>query len=250
MYNNYLDVLNAVKSIENYTSHTIKKKIYLVDNTENFHEDFNRLQKEIIKYSDIEYIKSNKNLGFGKAHNLILDKIDSKYHAIINPDIELKEDSFTKIISFLNKNKNIGMCIPKLVDKDGKLQYVYRKEVTIFDIFVRRFCKNIFKKRYEEHSMQNQDYSKMFDVPFGQGSFLVIRTELFKKLNGFDERYFMYMEDVDLCKRLNEISRLVYFPETYVVHKWEKGSEKNIKLFLVHFISMCKYFNKWGIKWI
>ena len=98
--------------------------------------------------------------------------------------------------------------------------------------------------------MQYEDYSKPFQVPFGQGSFLVIKTELFKRINGFDERYFMYMEDADLCKRVNQVSKLMYFPGATVVHKWQRGSHKNKKLFKYHIESMRHYFKKWGYKWI
>jgi len=89
------------------------------------------------------------------------------------------------------------------------------------------------------------DYAKPFEVPFAQGSFLVIKTELFKKLRGFDERFFLYMEDADLCKRVNNVSNLLYCPETFVIHKWEKGSHKNFALFKLHVSSMVKYFLKW-----
>lgn len=99
------------------------------------------------------------------------------------------------------------------------------------------------------HTLQDQDYTQPFQVPFGQGSFLVIRTELFKKLNGFDDRFFMYLEDADLCKRVNEISKLMYYPGASVVHRWEKGSHKNKKLLMYHIQSMRKYFEKWGYKW-
>ena len=117
-------------------------------------------------------------------------------------------------------------------------------------MFVRMFFKNNFKKRQEWHTMQYEDYSKPFQVPFGQGSFLVIKTELFKRINGFDERYFMYMEDADLCKRVNQVSKLMYFPGATVVHKWQRGSHKNKKLFKYHIESMRHYFKKWGYKWI
>ena len=83
-------------------------------------------------------------------------------------------------------------------------------------------------------------------VPFGQGSFLVVRTNLMKQLDGFDERYFMYVEDADLCKRINQVSTLQYFPYTSVIHLWEKGSHKNPKLMKWHIQAMVKYFKKWG----
>ena len=107
-----------------------------------------------------------------------------------------------------------------------------------------------FEKRKAKHTMQYQDYTKPFRVPFGQGSFLVVRTELFKELNGFDDNFFMYLEDADLCKRVNQISKLMYFPNATVIHKWGRGSHTNKTLFKYHLQSMMVYFKKWGIKLI
>ena len=147
----------------------------------------------------------------------------------------------------MNSRNDVGMVIPKIVDEDGNMQNVYRIEPKIFDMFIRFFCPKLFPKKMKKITLQDKDYSKEFQVPFGQGSFLVIRTELLKKINGFDDRYFMYMEDADLCKRVNQESKLMYFPGTEVIHKWEKGSHKNKKLFKYHVQSMIKYFKKWGI---
>ena len=249
VYNNYDDAKNAIITIEEYTKKKISKTIYIVDNgtsisEKNKTEEFESFIKD---YEDIIYIDSKSNLGFGKGHNMILDKIDSKYHAIVNPDILLKEDSFSIIMDYMNNSNDIGMVIPRLVDENGELQRVYRKEVTIHDMFIRMFCPKLFPKRMNAVTLQDKDYTKEFQVPFGQGSFLIIRTDLFKELNGFDDRFFMYMEDADLCKRVNMVSKLMYVPYTEVVHKWEKGSHKNKKLFKYHVKSMIKYFVKWGI---
>lgn len=247
-YNNYDDIKNAIISIEKNTK--IKKKIFVVDNgtsisSNESKEDFKSF---ISLYNDIFYIDSGANVGFGEGHNKVLEIIDSKYHAIVNPDIILTEDSFDKIVNYMNENKDVGMVIPKIVDENGQLQKVYRRELTVFDMFIRMFCKKMFKTRQDKHTLQDQDYSKSFCVPFGQGSFLVIKTELFKSLGGFDNRYFMYLEDADLCKRVNNESKLMYFPGTSVIHKWEKGSHKNKTLFKYHIQSMMSYFAKWGFK--
>lgn len=247
-YKNYEDIINAVKSIEKYTSQLIKKRIYIVDNSEYSDAQKKDFKYNLSKYIDVKYIDTGKNLGFGKGNNYIINEIDSKYHAIVNPDILLKEDSFSKIIDYMEKNSDVGMCIPKLIDEHNNIQKAYRRELTIWDMFVRMFMKNCFKKRQDFHTMQDMDYSKPFKVPFGQGSFLVIRTNLFRQLNGFDDRYFMYLEDADLCKRVNKVSSLMYFPYTEVMHKWEKGSHKNLKLLKIHLQSALKYFKKWGFK--
>ena len=149
----------------------------------------------------------------------------------------------------MDNNRDVGMCIPNIVDEKGERLQVYRKELTVYDMFIRMFCKHLFPKRIAEHTLQNKNYEKPFQVPFGQGSFLVIRTDLFKKLEGFDDRFFMYLEDADLCKRVNQISKLMYYPGASVIHKWEQGSHRSKKLFKYHIQSMRKYFQKWGYKW-
>lgn len=249
-YDNYEDIESAIKTIEDFTSRKLNKKIYIVDNGVQV-SDENKIEKfkNFIKnYNDVEYINLGDNLGFGKANNSVLGLINSKYHAIVNPDILLCEDSFSKILKWMDQNSDIGMAIPKLIDEDGKRQNVYRRELTVFDMFNRMILKEFFRNRAKKHVMSDMDYSIPFKVPFGQGSFLVIRTQLFKQLNGFDDRFFMYCEDADLCKRVNDVSKLMYYPGTKVVHKWEKGSHKDMTLFKYHLKSMIYYFEKWGVK--
>ena len=249
-YNNYTDIKDAITSINKYTSSEISKRIYIIDNgvsvsSPNDVNDFKCFVKNI---KDVEYIDARSNLGFGRGHNQVLNSIDSEYHAIVNPDILLCEDAFFKITKWMDSNKDVGMTIPFITDEEGKKQEVYRRELTVFDMFNRMVLKSAFKKRAEKHIMHDMDYTQPFEVPFGQGSFLVIRSELFKKLGGFDDGFFMYCEDADLCKRVNQISKLMYYPEAKVIHKWEKGSHKNKILFNYHVESMKYYFKKWGWK--
>ena len=261
-YHNEEDVKKAVASIEEHTPSSVSKQIYIVDNAEEAKQhsgkeaaqnreqtmrSSNGLAELEKQYKDVMYLPTGKNIGFGGGHNYVLEKLDSKYHAIVNPDIILEEDAFSKLIAFM-EDESIGMCVPRLVDEEGNLLSVYRRELTVWDMFIRMFLKGKFKKRQAYHTMQDMDYTKPFDVPFAQGSFLVIRTELFRQLKGFDERFFLYMEDADLCKRLNQISRLCYCPNATVIHKWEKGSHKSKKLFKLHVQSMISYFCKWGWK--
>ncbi len=249
-YNNYADILNAINSLITVIPDTLSFHVYIVDNSstdESMSADRAALMLLLSKYNNFEYINSGGNLGFGKGHNYVLPKLNSRFHAIVNPDIIFVEDPFSEMFEYM-ENNNIGMCIPKIVDENGRIQAVYRRELTVYDMFIRMFCKKGFKKRKARHTMQDMDYSKPFQVPFGQGSFLVVKTDLFKELNGFDDRYFMYLEDADLCKRVNQVSKLMYYPYAKVIHRWEKGSHKNKTLFKYHLQSMFKYFAKWGIK--
>ena len=242
-YNDEEDVKKAVESIERCTPSFVEKKIYIIDNS----TEENNLSKSFLKYDDVEYVKTPSNIGFGAGHNYIIPSLSSKYHAIVNPDIILESDAFSALIEFMDEN-GCGMAVPKMTDEEGNLLSVYRRELTVFDMFIRMFLKGGFKKRRLYHTMQDMDFSKPFKVPFAQGSFLVIRTDLFKELKGFDEQFFLYMEDADLCKRVHEKAELLYCPAATVIHKWEKGSHKSKALFKLHVSSMIKYFKKWGVK--
>ena len=242
-YNNEEDVRNAVCSILECTAVTISRKLYLIDNSSRE----NSLKELEDEYQEVIYLNPGKNLGFGAGHNYVLSRLDSRFHAIVNPDIILTEDSLSVLTDFMERME-CGMAVPRMTDEKGELQAAYRRELTVFDMGIRMFLPFCFKKRQAYHTMQDMDYSKPFPVPFAQGSFLVIRTELFRQIGGFDERYFMYMEDADLCRQVNQRSSLWYCPDTAVIHKWERGSHKDRKLLKMHLTSMLRYFQKWGWK--
>lgn len=242
-YNDEEDVRNAVCSIMEHTAAVIQKKIYIVDNSteENDLKDFTE------QWEEVYYRRPEQNLGFGAGHNLVLEELDSKYHAIVNPDILLTEDSLPILMECMEQQQ-AGMVVPRMVDENGCLQAVYRRELTVLDMGIRMFLSSHFRKRQAHHTMQDMDYSRPFPVPFAQGSFLVIRTELFREIGGFDTRYFMYMEDADLCKQVNRCSSLWYCPDTTVIHRWERASKKDGRLRRIHMASMFRYFCKWGWK--
>lgn len=249
-YNNYADIKKTLTTMEKYTNLELSKSIYIIDNGAAISsiEDVSDFKRFIQNMQDVIYLDVGSNIGFGKGHNQVLKLIDSEYHAIVNPDIIFCEDAFTEIIQWMDINSDVGMTIPLITDEQGNIQYVYRRELTVFDMFNRMVLKSFFKRRANKHIMLDMDYTRPFQVPFGQGSFLVIRSDLFIKLGGFDDSFFMYCEDADLCRRVNEISKLMYYPNARVIHKWEKGSHKNINLFKYHLASMKYYFKKWGWK--
>lgn len=145
-YHNYDDIKKAVSTLEEYTPTTLTKKIYIVDNGAQTGSN-TEFVSFLSKYEDVQYIDAKKNLGFGKGHNFVLPLIDSEYHCIMNPDIVFTEDAFTPILEYMDNRPSVGMVIPNIVDSNGKRQNVYRKELTIFDMFIRMFCKGLFPKR-------------------------------------------------------------------------------------------------------
>lgn len=105
--------------------------------------------------------------------------------------------------------------------------------------------KSIVEKNDYYYEMRDTGYNKIMEVPLLSGCFMFLRTDIFVKVNGFDERFFMYMEDFDLCRRIEEISKVVFYPETEIVHNHARESHKNLKMTLEHTKSAIKYFIKW-----
>ena len=96
--------------------------------------------------------------------------------------------------------------------------------------------------------MQWTGYNNIIEVPILSGCFMMLRCEVIKHIGGFDERFFMYAEDVDLCRRIGEVSKTIFYPYISIYHEYAKGSYSNKKMLMMHIRSMTKYFNKWG--WI
>lgn len=240
-FHNVKDITKMVSSVVNHTNASINMEIYIVDNG-NSPQEYKPLVRN---YHDVVYIDAKSNLGFGSANNIAIKRTRARYVAIVNPDIMLNEDSFSIMLAYM-QTRGVRACVPRLVDREGNLQPVYRRKITVVDLLVRIFFRKLFPRRVQYHTMGTEDYSKPFIVPFAQGSFLVVETSLLKELHGFDERFFMYMEDADLTARINEKAPLYYFPGTSVVHKWNRGSHRNLKLLSEHVKSIAIYFNKWG----
>jgi GT2 family glycosyltransferase len=124
-----------------------------------------------------------------------------------------------------------------------------RRDPTVLDLALRLLPPRIGRRRQAWHTMQDRDYSQSFDVPCASGCCLLIRTRLWRDLGGFDERFFLYLEDADLTRRVRQIARAVYVPESTVVHAWQRGSYRSLRLALTHLVSLARYFSKWGWRW-
>ena len=96
--------------------------------------------------------------------------------------------------------------------------------------------------------MADKDYNSSFDAPYFSGCCMIVRTSSFIAIGGFDERYFLYLEDADITRSLSLIGRCLHFPHISVVHSWGRGNYKSLKLLFVNLISSFKYFSKWGFK--
>jgi len=237
------------KAIESVLNTDLNITLYLVDNssTDSLRE-LERIDKRIV------YVFNNSNLGFGKAHNIALKKSIEKnipYHLVLNPDVYFEKGVLEELYDFMENNKDVGLVMPKVLYPDGNIQYLCKLLPTPLDLFGRRFLnfgpfKKIVEKRNEIYELRFTGYDKIMEVPYLSGCFMFIRTEVLKKVGLFDERFFMYLEDTDLSRRIHRIAKTVYYPYVHIYHEYGKGSYKSLKLLYYHIKSAIKYFNKYG----
>ncbi|MBC8034703.1 MAG: glycosyltransferase [Chitinophagaceae bacterium] len=234
------------KTIECFLSSTRRVKLFLVDNSseDTLRYEFNSPQ--------IEYIFTGRNIGYGSAHNLAIRKAQgcSKYHLILNPDVEFEASILDKLFKFMEQNEDIGLVMPKVLYKTGEIQYLCKTLPSPSDLFARRFIpgplKGFFKNYLERYELKHKDYNSTMEVPNLSGCFMFTRTEVLAQVGFFDEQYFLYLEDTDLCRRINAQYRTVYYPAVSIIHGYNKASYKNLKLLKYHIKSSIQYFNKWG----
>lgn len=216
----------------------LKKKLFLIDNSPS-----NSLES-LIKHPEIEYIFNDKNLGFGTAHNLVLEKLNSEYHLILNPDVTFNSNVLPCLIHELNTQEAVAMISPKIVYPDGSTQYYCRKYPTFSELIYRRL--GIFKSKTQLSEYRNLDLTQPFFPECMHGCFMLFKTADFANIKGFDERYFLYMEDIDICKKIDVINKKkMYYPSVSIKHLHQRGSAKNGTLLFHHLISAIKYFKKW-----
>ncbi len=239
-YNNISTIAKTLETLFGETK-DIDFKLYVLDNgssdgTPEFIEK---------NYPDVTVIRSGKNVGFGAGHNIIINQVESKYHAVINPDIVLTQNAVKKMADYMDENPDIGLLSPRICFPDGRDQILGKRNPHLKYLVASRLRGDEPSKLLKEYAMLDCDLSKPTEIENATGCFMFIRTDILKSIGGFDDGFFMYFEDADLARRINEVSKCVYYPDAVVNHVWGRDSKRNFKLMLVHINSMLRYFRKW-----
>ncbi|GHV37286.1 glycosyl transferase family 2 [Bacteroidia bacterium] len=220
--------------------------IILVDNCPS------KLLENKAKEWKITYLPSEKNLGYGRANNIAIRQMlksnPSKYHVIINPDVVIADGTLEKLFEFMETNNDVGMTTTKVLYPDGEIQAQQRLLPTPMDLLGRRFGIRTRKSKARNavFEMRHFDRTKIFECPFVLGCFMFIRTAVFEKVGLFDERFFLYLEDTDLSRRIFKEYKVLYYPEGEIIHEYHRDSYHSLKALRHHIASAFVYFNKWG----
>lgn len=222
-------------------------KVFIVDNAStDGTADFikNIAQRDKL----IEPILLNENRGFGFGHNQAIALSNSKYHLIMNLDATPKtNETISKMVEYMNQNYDINLLSPLVRFPDGSIQFLTRNEPTVFDLGIRFMGSKWFPKRQNKFVHRSDGYDHKQIIRNATGSFMLFRLKVLQEIGGFDERYFLYMEDTDITKSINQNGKAIFSPDFEIVHEWQRRnhSASGAKLMLK---SMIKYFNKWGWK--
>lgn len=247
-YNNQSKVEKLITNLTTILDNNISYRLFVVDNGST-DDTIKIIKKMKTNHNNISLVSKKGNFGFGAGHNVVIPMINSEYHIVINPDVSISSfKEIQKMLQYLEGNKNVGLLSPLILNSDGTIQRLYKQTPTVFDLFIRFISPNLFKKRQEQFIRLKSGYDKLGNIDYASGSFMMFRTKIFKEIGGFDERYFMYMEDADITRKVNNISRSLFFPQAHITHEWQRESHKKIKYVVYSIDSMLKYFNKWGWK--
>ena len=181
----------------------------------------------------IQIIRNKFKKGYGENHNFAFNSVSSDYFLVINPDVRIKSNFIDVLIPHFNSN--VGVVAPKVLNSLGSIEDSFRKFPTFFTFIKRKFL-NYQKFDYTFLSSEPQE------VDWVAGMFMFFESQKFRKISGFDERYFMYLEDADICRRLQKkMLSTIYVQDYEVIHDARRSSRKNIKYLFWHIKSMIRF---------
>ncbi|MFP3565452.1 glycosyltransferase family 2 protein [Paraburkholderia sp. SIMBA_030] len=201
-------------------------------------------------------IAGHGNVGYGRGHNLAIERSTSRYHLVLNPDIDLARDALREALDFFDAHAEAGLITPWIGDEHGHQQFLCRRYPALLDLFVRGFLpeglRRLFRHRLAHYEMRDQINARdiVWDPPIVSGCFMLFRTPVLKQLAGFDARYFLYFEDYDLSLRAHDVTRVVYTPAVRVLHHGGGAARKGSAHVRMFMASAYKFFNRFGWKWL
>lgn len=244
LYNSGTTVLKAIESFLNIKS--LNTLLYLIDNSPT--NCFETSNKTLLQNKNIKYVFSGKNLGYGTAHNIALKQSieQSEFHLVLNPDVFFNTNVIEELYEYALADPAIGQIIPKVLYPDGKLQYVCKLIPTPLNLLSRLLPIQLFKSYNQKFELRFSGYNKIMEVPYLHGCFMFLKCSALKEIGVFDERFFMYPEDIDLTRRMYKKFKTIFYPYVSIVHEHKKASFKSMRMFIIHMQNIIKYFNKWG----
>ncbi|MBI2861259.1 MAG: glycosyltransferase family 2 protein [Chloroflexi bacterium] len=202
------------------------------------------------KFPWVQLLGNSTNVGFARACNQAIRVSNSRYIMVLNSDTEIIGDALVTMISYMDRHPQVGVLGPQLLDNDGTALPSRRRFPTLATAFIestplqRLFSRHLLLQRYY---VADQPAHVVQEIDWLAGACLLARREAIDQVGPMDERFFLYSEELDWCRRMKTAEwKVVYFPEASVLHHEGKSAEQNLAMRQIYFDdSKCKYFGKY-----
>ena len=233
--------------------------VYVIDNLSQ--EPYRaELTKEIAgwphsEFFDIQYLPLASNRGFGAGHNAALERLTSDFHLVLNPDVELEDDTLAIGLSLLLGNEDIVLASPKVLGGAGEQEFLCKRYPSVLVFLLRgfapRFLCRLFRRQLAAYEMRDLCQSDaQVDVAIASGCFMLVRTFDLRAISGFNDDFFLYFEDFDLSLRLGKRGRLVFDSDMRIIHHGGSAANKGRRHLRYFVTSGVMFFNRHGWRWI
>ncbi len=249
---NYRSPRDTVKCVEALREQTVASdlEILAVDNHSD-DESIGFLRAHLNGLPSVTIVETRKNLGYGRGNNAASRQAKGEYILIINPDNVLPKDGVERMLSYLKTHPETGIVGPALVYPDGAVRPSARPFPKLTDLLSKRLFPAKWQTRYDK-DMADMQRKDAVDVDWMVGACLLLKADLYRALGGFDERFFLFFEDIDLCRRIKGRGlKVTYLPSVRVLDRRGRLSGSSIfslvtrKTTRIHLMSALKYFGKW-----
>ena len=199
----------------------------------------------------IHLVSGHGNLGYGRANNLVLPRLASDVHLVMNPDVELDREAIGAALGSLEAHPDVALLAPAVRGDDGAPQFLCKRYPSVAVLYLRGFApaflRDRFRARLDRYEMRDAIGARFAaDVPLASGAFMVVRTEALRRVGGFDPAYFMYFEDYDLSLRLAREGRVAYEPAVRIVHHGGEAARKGARHVAWFVRSAWRFFSRHG----
>jgi GT2 family glycosyltransferase len=213
----------------------------LIDNSEDpaIAEQVTRLGRKRFADSGVQlhFLHGHANIGYGIAHNLMLNGTGADYQLVLNPDVDIAPEGIANAIRWLDAHPEVGALAPAVTKPDGTPDFLCKRYPALFDLFLRGFApafmRRWFRKRLDRYDLRDViDPAKsdpVRDVPVMSGCCMLVRRKAIDTTGGFDPKFFLYFEDFDWSVRLSKVTQTAYLPSFKVVHHGGGAARKGWK---------------------
>jgi len=210
---------------------------------------------ELSGFFQLKYVEAEDNIGFGAGHNLALLSLDSDYHLILNPDVEVAESALSAGLSALQFDPELVLLSPLVTGSAGEQEFLCKSYPSVVVLLLRAFAPAFIRDRFrsllDRYEMREVcKVSRQADVMLASGCFMLTRSAALVEVGGFSDKYFLYFEDFDLSLRLRNTGRVVFHPAMQIIHHGGYAASKGRRHIWLFIKSGIRFFNDHGWKWI